>query len=222
MKWQYIFFETQKKINYRLKCYNFWFVSKKYFACNSSLGQFFFQYSSGPIARETIMHAKIMWKSIFFGGNWPRGNCLASIIFGEISRGSIIWKKIIREAIIWGNYLGRNYPGGNHPVDNFPQGKLSRQSFLLTIPFLQATLFLQAILLLFYVTGLEFLITFSILIYLARSAKLICTACYFHFNHGFESQYICWKLTDFYEVFLTGSLNFPQRNKGHLEWAKII
>lgn len=142
---------------------------------------------------------------------------MASIIFGEIARGSIIWKAIIREAIIWGNYLGGNYPGGNHPEDNFPQGKLSRQSFLLTILFLQATLFLQAILLLFYVTGLAFLITFSILIYLAPSAKLECRACYFHFNNGFESQYICWKLTDFYEALLTGSLNFPQRNKGYLE-----
>ena len=142
------------------------------------------KFSLGPVARGTIIHLRIMRKEIFLGVNWPRENC----------PGSIIWRAIIRDSIIWGNYLGGNYLGGNHPGDNFPLGKLSR---LLTIQFLQATLFLQAILLLFYVTGLALLITFSKLISFAPSAKLVCTAYYFPFNNGSVSQYCCWKLTDF-------------------------
>ena len=156
-----------------------------------------------------------------------------NFLWRQLAKGKLFGVNYLRRNCPRVNYLEDNYPGGNN-LGQLPWGKLSGgqssrgqfssgeivKTVISTYNTISTSNFIStgnSTAILFYVTGLVFLITFSILIYLAPSAKLVCTACYFHFNHGFESQYICWKLTDFYEALLTGSLNFPQRNKGYLE-----
>ena len=104
--------------NCRLKYYDFWFLGKKYIACNLSLGQFY-------------------WGAVFLTAICPRSNYVddksseRQSSSGAVSRGILSGgnnlEAITKEASIHGAiFLGGNYSGGNCLVVNYLVGKFPR------------------------------------------------------------------------------------------------
>ena len=123
---------------YWLKCYDFWFLGKKYIGCNLSLRQF----SWGPVFLETIcprrnyvddksserqVSSGAISRKILSGGSYLWSNCPGATSqgqssWGQLSGGQYSSRAIVQGVIIWGQSSGSRCPGVIVWGGNFPRG----------------------------------------------------------------------------------------------------